>query len=328
MYNCLFAYNKEIGPTSHDIVSRTRTLLGTKKVGHAGTLDPLASGVLLLGVGQATKLLGLVGLSKKTYCTTLAFGYETTTLDREGEVIREASVSKDIFDATFARKILRSFIGRYSQKVPAYSAVKVNGEKLYALARKQQSTQVETESLLDIAALCPSREVEIYEATLLDMNPDELTWTIEVSVSKGCYIRSLVRDIGYALDTCATVLALKRSAIGSIGLQDCTSPEELSARSSRPLDPLKLMGIPGLQISSNQQQAAFHGNELLLDCTELQVGLVYNNELVGIWEKKGKRGVATKMAKEQKPCWYTCKTNLPSGVSLPPLPKNVTGLFR
>lgn len=195
----ILAIDKPVDLTSHDVVARVRRLSQTRRVGHAGTLDPLATGVLLLGIGRATRLLEyLVGLPKQ-YETTLRLGQTSATYDAEGEIIAQRPFSH--LTLTDIHRALARFSGAIQQKPPAYSAIKKDGRPLYKLARQGQVVDV------------PARTVTIYELRVLHWQPPDLS--LHVACSSGTYVRSLGHDIGQALGCGAYLTTLRRTAVGA-----------------------------------------------------------------------------------------------------------------
>ena len=213
MISGLLVIDKSVGPTSHDVVGRVRRLAGLRRVGHAGTLDPLAGGVMLIGLGQATRLMEyLVGLDK-VYETTVRLGQTTTTYDAEGEVIAERPVTVTSEEIVAA---LPAFRGPIRQRVPAFSAVKRDGQPLYKSARGGQSVD-------DL----PERDVTIYALDLLVYEPPLLT--LRLACSSGTYVRSLAHDLGAALGCGGHVAGLRRTAVGSFTLAEAVHLDALSA---------------------------------------------------------------------------------------------------
>jgi tRNA pseudouridine55 synthase len=197
----LLVINKPIGLTSHDVVNKVRWLSGIRRVGHAGTLDPLASGVLLLAVGRATRLIEyLVGRSKR-YQAVVRLGQETDTYDREGEVVAERPVQ--VTDSQLEAALER-FRGPIEQVPPMFSAVKQGGQPLYRLARRGQAVER------------PARAITIYELSLLDWRPPEIELLIHCS--SGTYIRSLAHDLGQVLGCGGHLATLRRLAVGDFTL--------------------------------------------------------------------------------------------------------------
>ena len=207
--------NKPKNYTSRDIVNIISKKLNTKKVGHTGTLDPIAEGVLVVPIGRALKISELLTSEKKEYIAKVILGYETDMLDITGKEIKRniPNVDKDKLI-----EVLNSFIGKYNQEVPMYSAVKVNGRKLYEYARS------------NIQITPPSKIVEIYSISLLEgpiYKDDTVEFTMKCEVSKGTYIRSLIRDIAYKLSTYGTMKELIRTKQGSFLLEDAFTLEDI-----------------------------------------------------------------------------------------------------
>lgn len=196
----ILVVRKEKGYTSRDVVNQVSKILGTKKIGHTGTLDPLATGVLVLCIGQGLKLVELLTDHDKEYIATVLLGVETDTLDITGKVVKRQEVS-EITEEKIT-EVLRKFLGKTNQEVPKYSAVKVAGRKLYEYARRGEEVSL------------PVKEIEISEIKLLGELVDH-TFTFHCTVSRGTYIRSLVRDIGNALGTVATMVELERTRVGN-----------------------------------------------------------------------------------------------------------------
>ena len=196
--------NKEKGLTSRDVVNQVSKKLKIKKVGHAGTLDPIATGLLVIGVGNGTKILDLLTLDQKEYIATVSIGIQTDTYDITGNIIKKQENYQ--LDKKTLENTLNSFLGSYEQEVPRYSAVKINGKKLYEYARKQEEIEL------------PKRLVTIYQIELLNYNDSEFTF--KTLVSKGTYIRSLINDIGLKLNIPMTMKALKRTRSGKFLLEN------------------------------------------------------------------------------------------------------------
>jgi tRNA pseudouridine55 synthase len=216
MTDRLLLIDKPVGWTSHDVVAKLRGILKMKRIGHAGTLDPFATGLLVIGVGPGTKdLTALVGVDK-TYIATARLGATSTTEDPEGEITETgaAEVSR-----TDLESVLNTFIGTYEQTASLYSAKKVGGKKLYDLARQGLGDTVER----------PKKMVTISELKLLEYAWPNLTF--EVSCSSGTYIRALARDIGEKLGVGAYLTALRRTRIGDFRIEDAKKLEDV-----RPLD--------------------------------------------------------------------------------------------
>lgn len=218
MYNGVIIVNKEAGFTSHDVVAKLRGILKQKKIGHTGTLDPDATGVLPVCLGHATKLCDMLTDKDKTYETVMMLGKVTDTQDISGKIIEECDVAamkeKGMLDDESILKTIMSFVGEYSQIPPMYSALKVNGRKLYELAREgieieRQPRQVFINSIVDI---------------VIDFPRVIMT----VSCSKGTYIRTLCHDIGVKLGCGACMETLKRTRVSTFALEDALTLGEIS----------------------------------------------------------------------------------------------------
>lgn len=210
--NGIIAINKPLGKTSHDMVYFVRRLTKIKKVGHTGTLDPSATGVLPVCIGNATKVCDLLTNADKAYRVSFVLGMTTDTLDADGEVLTDQPV---LVSEAEIRKTIESFLGKIVQIPPMYSAVKVNGKKLYELAREGKSVE-RKERIAEI------KKIDIIEIDMLNF-----TVTMEVFCSKGTYIRTLCDDIGMKLGCGAYVSKLERTKSGIFEIADCRTPEEL-----------------------------------------------------------------------------------------------------
>ena len=214
--NGILVVNKPYGYTSRDIVNIISKKFNTKKVGHTGTLDPIATGVLVIPIGNALKVAELLTAEKKEYIAKVILGYETDMLDITGTEIKR---NKPICSKEEIERVLKSFIGKSKEEVPMYSAVKVGGKKLYEYARG------------GIKVTPPTKEIEVYSLELID-NPiyfeDTIEFTIKCEVSKGTYIRSLIRDIAYKLGTYGTMKELERIKQGIFSIDNAYSLEEIA----------------------------------------------------------------------------------------------------
>ena len=206
----IIVVNKPKGITSFDVIRKLKKILKTKKIGHTGTLDPLATGVMLMCVGKATKLASDLEAKDKVYIADFDIGYATDTYDIEGKKIAENII--EVLKENLEQSI-KKFIGNIKQVPPMYSAIKIDGNKLYNLARKG----IEVER--------PERDVTIEYINLLDFKDNKAK--IETKVSKGCYIRSLIFDIGQDLGTYATMTALQRKQVGDYSLENSYCLEQI-----------------------------------------------------------------------------------------------------
>ena len=208
----ILVVNKEENYTSRDVVNIVGKTLGTKKIGHIGTLDPIATGVLVLCVGKALKVVEDLMNHNKEYIATFVLGYETDTLDITGKILYRKDT--DISNEDIA-KVLKKFLGKQKQEVPKYSAVKVNGKKLYEYARN------------NIEVKLPIKDINIYNIELLEYNANTKEVIIKCLVSKGTYIRSLIRDIGRNLNSYATMTKLIRTKVGDFKIEDSYTLEDI-----------------------------------------------------------------------------------------------------
>ena len=208
--NGIIIINKEQGLTSRDVVNKLIKILNTKKIGHTGTLDPIAKGVLVVTVGRATKLCELLTSEYKEYIATMKLGIETDTLDITGNTIKEKEYSVNIDKI---KEVLNSFLGKSIQEVPKYSAIKINGKKLYEYARNNIDIEV------------PKREIDIKSIDLISYKEDTISF--KCTVSKGTYIRSLIRDIAYKLNTVGTMTDLIRTKQGNFDIENSNTIEDI-----------------------------------------------------------------------------------------------------
>ena len=235
----ILAIDKPGGMTSHDVVEAVRRATGERRVGHAGTLDPAATGLLVVLVGPATRLEPYISSAQKAYEAEIAFGISTDTDDAEGETLQTLPVPDDVFTEARAREILACFVGTSMQVPPAYAAIKVGGKKAYETARKGGELE-----------LAP-RPVVVHEAVLRHAHRRERTWDVLFVVSKGTYVRALARDIGTSARTAAHLSALRRMRSGTLDLDTHghSLDDALAAAAENRLpelfaDPLDALGIP------------------------------------------------------------------------------------
>ena len=238
----LLLVDKPSGITSHDVVDRVRCALGTRKVGHSGTLDPMATGLMLVGVGRATRLLRYLSGLDKTYEGTCRLGQETDTYDAEGTVV--ASCEAEI-GATRLEDAIGSFVGGIEQKPPAHSAVRVGGTRLYKAARRGEAVEA------------PPRVVRIYSLEITAFDGRNVDF--RVSCSSGTYVRSLVHDLGKTLGCGAHLTRLVRTRIGGFALEDARSVED-------PGEPLPIeravAHLPRVDLDEDEARGAINGQPL------------------------------------------------------------------
>ena len=206
--------NKPKGRTSHDIVSKVKKVVGNK-VGHTGTLDPNATGVLPLLIGKGTLCSQYLMEHDKIYEVVLKLGIKTDTADGEGNIIEEKQVDLELLNENKVSEVLNSFLGKQEQIPPIYSAIKVNGKKLYEYARKGQAVEIKP------------RQIEIYKCELNQVNLEEKEICFTVHCSKGTYIRSLCEDVAIKLETVGYMKELNRTNVGKFGIEKSITIEEL-----------------------------------------------------------------------------------------------------
>lgn len=237
----LVLVDKPSGMTSHDVVDVVRRHLGTRKVGHAGTLDPMATGLLVLGAGRATRLLRYLGDLPKSYKGTARLGVETDTLDAEGAEVRSSPVTSSRAQVEAAAAAL---VGESMQAPPAYSAVKVRGRKLYEAARKGDALEAPPRPI----------RVDAFDVTGFD----DSSFAFAITCSRGTYVRVLVADVGRALGCGAHLTALRRTAIGPFTAEEAEPPER-----ARPLPVERAVAhLPRLPLDAEEAEAASHGRAL------------------------------------------------------------------
>ncbi|HEV7980151.1 tRNA pseudouridine(55) synthase TruB [Amycolatopsis sp.] len=248
----LVIVDKAPGMTSHDVVARARRIMGTRKVGHAGTLDPMATGVLVLGIERATKLLGHLALDRKTYLATLSIGVSTTTDDAEGEIFGEVDQAKltEITDAAIAAEIA-NLTGPIQQVPSAVSAVKIDGKRAYARVRAGEDV------------VLPPRPVTVYRFDLLATRreADHLELDAVVECSSGTYVRALARDLGAALGVGGHLSALRRTTVGPFTLAKARTLEALeeTPELSLDLDSAVAAAFPRRDVDRNTARAVQFG---------------------------------------------------------------------
>ncbi len=270
-YSGVIVVNKTSGITSFDVVHEISKMLGIKKIGHTGTLDPLAEGVLVVTIGKATKIAELLTAAYKEYQAGVLLGIETDTLDITGSIIN----SKIVPDDLPIEETLNSFKKTYLQEVPIYSAVKVNGKKLYDYARENKQVEL------------PSKEVTIKEITLL--STDRNTFIFKTTVSKGCYIRSLIRDIGKSLNTYATMTNLIRTKQGKFTLKDSASLKDVLSGKYKLLKVEEVLDYKVEKVDTLTEKKIKTGQKLpnTYNINDKVIFLNQNNELLGIYFREG-----------------------------------------
>ncbi len=271
--NAILKIDKPSGPTSHDVVNRMRKLTSVKRVGHAGTLDPFATGLLLVGVGNATRILEYLTHMEKTYQTVARLGVTTDTFDREGKIVDEKTVD---IDEKKVRETLLSFVGEYDQIPPMYSSKKHNGIRLYKLAREGK-----------IITMPPKRVL----IRSIDVNKIELPYIhFTAKVSEGTYIRSLCRDIGLKLGCGAIAQELRRTEIGPFDLSGSCDPYQMDSveHLNFMTDEEATSGLfPTVRIKDSGVEKLEHGQPLTIEDIE-SFDDFEKNDLVRALDKNGR----------------------------------------
>ena len=272
--------------TSHDVVDAARRRLRTKRIGHGGTLDPGATGVLVLGVGKATKLLRYAQASPKRYRATARFGTTTTTQDAAGDVVEQRPAKITSEDVSVA---LKDFVGDIDQIPPMVSAVKVGGERLYRKALRGEEVER------------AARRVTVYSLKLLDFVEEGLAGapeaTLDVSCSAGTYVRTLVHDVGAALGCGAHLISLRRIAAGGWEEGDAVALDSIGPGDLRPLSDA-VRDLPALEVGEDGASLVADGRPLEVRTDVPEGGLVavlHDGDLLGVYRRRGQNLVADRV---------------------------------
>lgn len=246
---------KPAGMTSHDVVARMRRLAGTRRVGHAGTLDPMATGVLIVGIDKATRLLGHLALTEKEYRATIRLGQSTVTDDAEGDILPPAgdAVVASSISTEQLRSALAELTGEIQQVPPKISAIKVKGQRAYHLTRSGAAPEL------------VARKVTVWRLDLLAVRPagELLDLDVDITCSSGTYIRAIARDLGAALGTGGHLTALSRTRVGSYRLESARSLEQLAEHFELiPLAEAAAIAFPSLHLSEEEARLLAHGVRL------------------------------------------------------------------
>ena len=268
--NGVIIVNKEKDYTSRDVVNKISKILGIKKIGHTGTLDPIATGVLVITVGRYTKLCDMLTSEYKEYIATMKLGIETDTLDITGNVINEKNIKVDEEQII---EVLKSFIGKSIQEVPKYSAIKVKGKKLYEYARNNIEVEL------------PKREIDIKYIDFMSYRDGYITF--KACVSKGTYIRSLIRDIAYRLGTVGCMSNLIRTKQGSFNIENSYSLEDIENNKYKVLSIEDI--YPDMEIYNVKDEEYIrikNGSSINVDKYKDKVLVKYKDEIIGIYINK------------------------------------------
>ena len=279
----LVVVDKPAGMTSHDVVARVRRLAGTRKVGHAGTLDPMATGVLLVGVNRATRLLGHLMLTEKAYDAVVRFGVSTTTDDAEGEAV--ATTSAAALTDQQVRDALATQVGDIDQVPSSVSAIKVAGRRAYDRVRAGEDVELK------------ARPVTVHAIDVhgIERHEDVVDVTVSVRCSSGTYVRAIARDVGAALDVGGHLTALRRTAVGPFTLDEAHTLDQLA-------DDLSVVGIsevarrcfPGRDLDEDEATAVRVGRRLELDLGAPGPVAVFDpsGEFLALYEQRGTSAAA------------------------------------
>lgn len=266
--NAIIVVNKPSNYTSRDIVNIVGTALNTKKIGHTGTLDPLASGVLVLCTGRYTKLVNMLTSLNKEYIAEIKLGIKTDTLDITGNILEQQSfnlTTKEIIN------VLSSFVGTYHMEVPLYSAIKINGKKLYEYARNNESVEL------------PTKDVQIYDLQLIEFKDDIIKF--KAKVEKGTYIRSLIRDICTSLNTIGTMNNLIRTKQGDFKLEDAFTLEDIKNNKYQSLNIKEALNLPTYELNEEELKKVLNGNEINIKQNASHLLLTSFEEEIAIYQK-------------------------------------------
>ena len=261
--------NKEKGMTSRDVVNKISHIFNTKKVGHTGTLDPMATGVLAIGIGKALKVLEYITALEKEYEAEITLGIDTDTLDITGNILdqKEVNITNEEID-----KVLESFVGDYDMEVPKYSAVRVNGKRLYEYARNDEEVEL------------PRHMVKIYSIKRTSDIKDN-KFNILCKVSKGTYIRSLVRDISKRLNTIGVMSKLNRTSQGKFNIKDSYTLEDIEKSNYKLISILDSIDLPKVEISENDLKKVLNGVKLKDDFNLDIFCFTHNHQIVAIYKR-------------------------------------------
>ena len=281
--NGILNLNKPAGYTSFDCVAVLRKLTGEKKIGHTGTLDPQATGVLPVCIGKATRLLEFMDSAPKTYVCGCTLGLETDTQDIWGSVLYDRRPETASVTRENVEKALRSFEGEIEQKPPVFSAIKVNGKKLYEYAREGRDVEI------------PVRKVTVHSIRILDWNGPEEPFTFEVVCSRGTYVRSICHDLGQMLGCGACMSSLVRTQTCGYSIENAVSMDDLKQMTAEQIEALldppetAVSHLPRLDLSDDQARLFCNGNPVWsqdLTLTDEIQAVFFDKQLIGIIRNK------------------------------------------
>lgn len=267
--NGFILVNKKKDMTSRDVVNFLTKILNTKKIGHTGTLDPFAEGILLVGVNKGLKVVKLLNYKDKEYIAKVRLGIKTDTLDITGNILEE---KKEELNKEELALVLKSFIGEYSYEVPIYSAIKVNGKKLYEYARNNQKVEL------------PIKNSYIYDIKLIDFKDNSFTFSVKVS--NGTYIRALVRDISKKLNKLMTLEELTRTKVDNLLIENSYTLEDIKNNNFKLLKINDLLNYKEVELERDLEDKVLNGNKIKLDEKEDNILFIKEKEEIAVYTRE------------------------------------------
>ena len=267
--NGFILVNKKKNMTSRDVVNSLTKILNTKKIGHTGTLDPFAEGILLVAVNKGLKVVKLLNYKDKEYITKVKLGIKTDTLDITGNILEE---KKEELNKEELAPVLKSFIGDYSYEVPIYSAIKVNGKKLYEYAREGKKVEL------------PIKNSYIYDIKLIDFKDNSFTFSVKVS--NGTYIRALVRDISKKLNKLMTLEELTRTKVDNLLIENSYTLEDIKNNNFKLLKINDLLNYKEVELSRDLEDKVLNGNKIKLDEKEDNILFIKEKEEIAVYTRE------------------------------------------
>ena len=267
--NGFILVNKKKDMTSRDVVNSLTKILNTKKIGHTGTLDPFAEGILLVAVNKGLKVVKLLNYKDKEYIAKVKLGIKTDTLDITGNILEE---KKEELNKEELVEVLKSFIGDYSYEVPIYSAIKVNGKKLYEYARNNQKVEL------------PIKNSYIYDIKLIDFKDNSFTFSVKVS--NGTYIRALVRDISKKLNKLMTLEELTRTKVDNLLIENSYTLEDIKNNNFKLLKINDLLNYKEVELNRDLEDKVLNGNKIKLDEKEDNILFIKEKEEIAVYTRE------------------------------------------
>lgn len=267
--NGFILVNKKKDMTSRDVVNFLIKILNTKKIGHTGTLDPFAEGILLVAVNKGLKVVKLLNYKDKEYIAKVRLGIKTDTLDITGNILEE---KKEELNKEELLEVLKSFIGEYSYEVPIYSAIKVNGKKLYEYARNNQKVEL------------PIKNSYIYDIKLIDFKDNSFTFSVKVS--NGTYIRALVRDISKKLNKLMTLEELTRTKVDNLLIENSYTLEDIKNNNFKLLKINDLLNYKEVELSRDLEDKVLNGNKIKLEEKEDNILFIKEKEEIAVYTRE------------------------------------------